>query len=67
LTAVIRLQKVRDLLWSVFAGKTVNLERDIYPLIDASPYLHTHANQVKEDVKAGRIINPSPRPQVLPA
>jgi len=49
-------RKVRDLLWREFAGKVANLERDIYPVIDESPYLDTHAHHVlKEDFKEGRI------------
>jgi three-Cys-motif partner protein len=48
--------KVRDLLWRKFADKVANLERDIYPVINESPYLDTHANYVlKEDFREGRI------------
>jgi three-Cys-motif partner protein len=48
--------KVRELLWREFADKVVNLQRDIYPVIDDSPYLDTHAHHVlKEDFKEGRI------------
>lgn len=52
------LERVRELLYGRFAGETVRLEEDIYPIVDASPYRLKHATDVlRDEVRAGRVVS----------